>query len=98
MWPIPHISNNHVSITLDPNYLTCSWISQNKKLPQPFELKAYAAFPLDCGEYLQQIFNPTSIKTHITSFLKENNIKNPSIAVSVAGPYIIEKLLHIPMA
>ena len=98
MWPIPRLSSDHVCITFDSHLVTCSWIARNNNGAQPFELKAYQRYPLDHGEFAQQLFNPTYIKSCITNFLHHHALKNPSISASISGNGILEKLISVPMA
>ena len=95
MWPLPSYKNELVTITICPQYLTCSWIKSSNK-QAPLQLCAYERFDLDHLELEKLIvFNPTAIKKHINTFTKKHRLHNAPIACALAGPQVSERLLTL---
>ncbi len=98
MWPLAPIKNELVTITLSPQYITCSWIQPHNKRT-PFALAAYQKTALDHLELEQSIiFNPTKIQQYINNFLEQYNLNNAFVACSCAGPGIREKIITLNIA
>ncbi len=98
MWPLPPLDKQFVAITIQPHHLSCSWIQRSHK-KAPFLLRAYKRFSLQNLELEKLIlFNPTSIKKYITTFLSTHQLHNAFIAFSLSGPNIIEQFIALQTA
>ena len=97
MWPIPALDQDLCTVSFSPDSVTCSWIQKTDKGVSPLVLRAYKRYPLDNLELEHlTLFNPTTIKKHITSFLAEHNKTDAFIAFSLDGPAIIEQCVALP--
>ncbi|MGB8366878.1 MAG: hypothetical protein WCD44_00815 [Candidatus Babeliales bacterium] len=98
MWPLPSLNKQFVAITMQPHYLTCSWIEQAQK-KAPLVLRAYKRFNLQNLALEKLIlFNPTYIKQCILLFLQTHQLKNAFIAFSLSGPTTIEQFVSLQTA
>jgi len=98
MWPLPSLDKQFVAITIQPHYLSCSWIQRSHK-KAPLLLRAYKRFSLQDLELEKlTLFNPTRIKKYITTFLTTHQLDNAFIAFSLSGPNIIEQFIPLHTA
>ena len=99
MWPFGQKKNELLTISLTPQNLTCSWITRSKGGKTTSRLKAYTRIAIKQFAFSQAVlFNPTIIKKHITTFIKEHNAAHIPVAFSVAGPKVFEKIVHLNTA
>lgn len=95
MWPLPQLDKQFVAITIQPHYLTCSWIKQSQKKAS-LVLCAYERFSLrNLALEKLILFNPTYIQRCIKTFLATHQLDNAFIACSLSGPSIIEQFLPL---
>ncbi len=95
MWPLPPLDKQFVAITIQPHHLSCSWIQRSHK-KAPLLLRAYKRFRLQNLELEKlTLFNPTSIKKYITTFLSTYQLHNAFIVFSLSGPNIIEQFIPL---
>lgn len=60
-------------------------------------IHAYEKKDFEALEFEKSIvFNPTKISANIKKFIKNNNIKNPFVSMSISGPNIFEKIVTLP--
>ena len=99
MWSFNQKRNELITISLTPQNLTCSWIARSKGKKATARLKAYTRIPIKQFEFSQAVlFNPTRIKHHITAFIQEQQGANIPVALSVSGPKVFEKIIHLNTA
>jgi hypothetical protein len=108
MWPIPNLDHDLCTVSFSPDSVTCSWIQKTsnglacpskleKRSRAPLTVRAYKRYQLDNLELQNLIlFNPTTIKKYITSFLAEHNKTDAFIAFSLDGPAITEHYVALP--
>jgi len=98
MWPLPLLDKQLVAITIQPHYLSCSWIQRSSK-KAPLLLRAYKRFGLQNLELEKlTLFNPTSIKKYITTFLSTHQLHNAFVTCSLSGPNITEQFIPLQTA
>ena len=109
MWPFTQKKNNIVSITLNPQYMTCCWLNNSyyggdsgkiwgKKIQQKqkIQINAYEKTEFKSLEFENAtVFNPTKIGLAINNFIKKNKIKNPIISIAISGPSVFEKIITL---
>lgn len=76
---------------LSPHSLTYGWLKQSQKT-RMLTLCAYKKTILNGDVDAQVFFNPTSIGTALSSFLKEYNIPNPTVSCAFTSPLVTERL------
>jgi hypothetical protein len=89
---IPPLTSDIVGINITPRTLTCSWIKATPKKETPYELKAYKHLLFDIYQKTSLVlFNPTRLRSLISTFLKLHNLSNAYIVFSLSGKEMIEK-------
>ncbi len=85
-----------VSIVVDENNVSISWIEQNNKNTRP-RLKAHKTFFLQSSEIVDgNIYNPTALKNLIQEFLKRHNLEHPHVALALNAKSLTEKFALMP--
>lgn len=98
MWRPPRLDNKLVTITFQPQALTCSIITTSSKRA-PFAVRAYQRFPLRNLELERLIlFNPTKIKQNIQHFLHVHDAQNAYVSCMLNGPELFEKISSLRTA
>ena len=89
---IPSLSSSIVGINITPRTLTCSWIGPTPQQEAPYELKAYKHILFDMYPKTSLvIFNPTRLRSLISTFLTLHNLSNAYVVFSLSGQEMIEK-------
>jgi hypothetical protein len=98
MWGSPHYDNQLVTITFQPQVMTCSLITPSKRFA-PLALQAYKKITF-CELELESliVFNATKISQHITDFLDSCNARNAFVACSLRGPKLFERFVPLTKA
>ncbi len=99
MWPFHTITNEIVTIQLQPDTIVCSWITTANKIAPTYSLRGYQRTTLanfSCAQGI--LFNPTTIITTITTFLQQHSLEQSFIALSTCGSGITEFILDMPQA
>lgn len=97
MWPIPALEQELCTVSFSPDSVTCSWIQKTDNSRALLALRAYKRYSLDNLELEHlTLFNPTTIKKHISSFLAEHNKTDAFIAFSLDGPAVAEQYIALP--
>jgi hypothetical protein len=97
MWPIPVLEHELCVVTFSRNTMTCSWIQKIGNGRAPLVLRAYKRYQLDNNEIVHaNLFNPTTIKYNITSFLYEHNQQNAFVAFGCDGFILDEQYTALP--
>ena len=101
MWPIfplvHKLAHTFVSVSFTPEALVCCWIEKTKHGTAPLIVRAYKQYSLTNLELEQLIiFNPTIIKTYITSFLQTYKLSDAFVAFVVQGPLVKEQFVAMP--
>lgn len=97
---VPSVSRTIVGIHIAPRTLTCSWIHPTKG-NTPYELKAYKHMLVDVHPKDSLVlYNPTKIKTLITTFLDKYKLHDALVVLSLSGQGVNEKqvMLNKPTA
>jgi len=95
MWPFGQKKNKRTTISLTPKTISFCVFEQATK----YSVLLYSRFPLQNFEYTQAIlFNPTALKKIIKTFFKQHNLEQMPVAISVAGPKIIETIVQTKTA
>jgi len=98
MWGLPQYDNQLVTITFQPQVMTCSLITTSKR-SAPLVLHAYKKITFQELELESLIvFNPTKIKQHIVNFLNSCNARNAFVACSLRGPKLFERFVSVTKA
>src|SRR5581483_1300357 len=98
MWPIPALSNEIITFSFSPEYLSCCWIHKAHKTALP-EVKAYQKHSLDSLQLENLIlFNATYIKKIITTFLSSYHQQNAFIGFCLDGPLIMQEYMTLPVS
>lgn len=93
MWGFPQNNNQLVTITFQPQVMTCSLITLSKQ-SAPLALHAYKKFTFQELELESLIvFNATKIKQHINDFLDSCNAHTAFVACSLRGPILFERFV-----
>lgn len=96
MWRLPQHDNQLVTITFQPQVMTCSLITPSQH-STPLALQAYKKITFQELELENLIvFNATKIRQHIVDFLDTCNARNAFVACSLRGPKLFERF--VPMA
>lgn len=97
MWPLPSISNEHVTIHVSPHDITLSWFAQ-PVAKKPLLLKAYQRITLSGAELLDGVlFNPTRIAQHINQFIAKHRLQDAFVSCALESPRLVEKFIHCPV-
>jgi hypothetical protein len=97
MWPIPVVEHEIVTVSFSSDSLVCSWIQKTNNGLAPLVLRAYERYLFDNLELEHlTIFNPTTIKKHITSFLHKHDKQNAFIVFSLDGSGVTEQFVALP--
>src|SRR5579863_5962777 len=97
MWPMPAVAHKFVSIIFTSDILSCYWLEKTNRGTASLVVRAYKSYPLDNLELANLIlFNPTVIKEHITSFLKEHDLSDAFVACALHGPAVHEEFVAMP--
>lgn len=97
MWPIPAFAHKFVSVSFTSDALVCCWIEKTKHGTAPLIVRAYKSYPLHNLELEQLIlFNPTTIKKHISSFLQTYDLSDAFVAFALHGPVVMEQFIAMP--
>lgn len=93
MWGLPQHDNQLVTITFQPQVMTCSLIKPSKH-SAPLALHAYKKITFQELELESLIvFNATKIKQHIIDFLDSCNARNAFVVCSLRGPKVFERFV-----
>ena len=87
--------NNIISILINPQNLVLCWAQE---IPHVHKIliKSYKKELFTSLEFEKSIvFNPTKISKSICTFIKENKIARPILAMAVTGPNIFEKIINL---
>jgi len=98
MWGSLQNDNQLVTITFQPQVMTCSLITPSKR-SAPLALHAYKKITFQELELESLIvFNATKIKQHINDFLASCNAPNAFVACSLRGPTLFERFVSTTKA
>lgn len=97
MWPIPALEQELCTVSFQADSVTCSWIQKISKGRSSLALRAYKRYQLDNLELANlTLFNPTTIKKYISSFLHEHHKTDAFIAFSLHGSAVTEQFIALP--
>src|SRR5271156_6224355 len=97
MWPIPACEHELVTVSFSSDSLVCSWLQKTNNGSAPLVLRAYQRYQLDNLELTNlTIFNPTTIKKHISFFLQKYDKKDAFVVFSLDGFSLGEELVALP--
>jgi hypothetical protein len=98
MWGLPRWNNQLVTITLQPQVMTCSLIGSSKQ-SSLLTLHAYKKYTFQDLELEKLIvFNPTKINHVISNFLDSCNAQRAFVACALRGPQLFERFVAIANA
>lgn len=84
MWRFTRVSNERITFVINTDQLSCAWITRSNK-QTPLILRAYKKFPLTNFEITPtSIASPYAIASHIKQFLKNYNMLDAEVTLSIA--------------
>src|SRR5579859_282419 len=94
---VPQLSSSIVGLNITSRTLTCSWIEvSNKKNDFPYELKAYKHILFEVHQKTSlTIYNPTRLKSLISTFLDLHDLHDACIVVALSGDGLNEKQIML---
>lgn len=96
MWPLPDLKNELVTIVIDSSHLYLGVIRANTIKNTPFVLHAYRAIQnVALDTY---IYNMSFFEKQIKAFIASYKLENAFFVLSIAGPKIEERLVHLKKA
>lgn len=98
MWGLPKHTDQLVTITFQPQVMTCSLITSSQQFA-PLALQAYKKIIFQELELENlMVFNSTKIYEYILNFLDTYNAHNAFVACSLRGPTLFERFVAVTKA
>lgn len=90
MWPLPTLSLKHIHIIIEPEAVSCYYITQQDEQLCPEAYEQYKLPPITTSI----ISNPTALKNAIFTFITTHHLQNSSCHIVLTAPLAQEQLLN----
>ena len=96
MWPLTKLSDELVTITINPSEISLGLIKPTKKASAPLELQSLRTIANKQITIDSVLYNPTALKNQITAFINSYNLNNAFVALCLTGAGVYERLVVLP--